>query len=86
MLGVIIHNWNDGVGNLLSALKQATKTSNLMVPSIQKCWSLTRLKNYLILGMQLFPKADCGECASAIWFDQSLMAPSEPETLKSSWM
>lgn len=68
MLGVIIHKWNDRVGKLLSALKQAAKTPNPMVPSIQKYCSLGCLKNYLLLGIQLFPKADSGKCASTICF------------------
>lgn len=68
MLGVFIHKLNDRVRKLLSALKQATKTPNPMVHSIQKCCSLGCLKNYLLLGMQLFPKADSGKCASMLCF------------------
>lgn len=64
MLGVIIYKWNDRVENLLWALKQATKTSLSMVPSIWNCSSLGCVKDYLVLGMQLFPSADHGECAS----------------------
>lgn len=52
---------------LLSALKRATKMSNPMVPSIQNCCSLGCPQNYL-LGLQLFAKADHGECDRTICF------------------
>lgn len=68
MLGIIIHKWNDRVVNLLPALKRVTKMSNSLVPFLQNCCSLGCLKNYLLLGMQLFPKADHWECVRTICF------------------
>lgn len=68
MLGIIIHKRNDRVVKLLSALERVRKKSNPMVSFIQKCCSLGCLENYLLLSMQLLPKADHGECARTICF------------------